>query len=169
MSRRITSKSVEKFNKIEAVQPGQRDQVTELLNELLEIIGKEDAPDHDGMTVFHVSSTKEVKKEGATASSRVHHRRSTLIIIEHLPQNTTSKEVLVGGDEASRTSKGDTRLVELIWKSLKRIDTLLYDCFLKKFAEESGKEVAKALKWLIIAKALKWLITSTILFFIANS
>jgi hypothetical protein len=151
MSRRITSKAVDKVNRIEAIQPGQRDRVIRLLTELSQILETEAAPDHKGMTVFHVSSTKEVKKEGATESSRVDHRWGTLIIIEHLPQSTAKKEV-AGGGAATQTRKGDQRLVDLTFTQ--RLEKLLYDCFLQKLAEESGKEVAKALKWLIVATTL---------------
>lgn len=153
MSRRITSKTVVKHNRNEAIQPRQGDRIAKLLDSLLEALEIQDTNDHQGMTVFHVSSTKEVKKKGVTVSSRVDHRRETLIVIEHLPQTTAEKED-AGGDRAAQTQKNDHRLVELIWKLLKRVDNLLYNCFLQTFAKEAGKEAAKALRWLIATAAL---------------
>ncbi len=137
MQRRITSKAVDKVNRVEAIQPGQRDRVMKLIEELSEALERESAPDRKGMSVFHVSSTKEVIEEGATAS-KVDHRRETLIIVEYLPQNTAKEEV-AGGDEVTQTRKGDRRLVEF-----KRV-------FSQKLAEELGKGAALAIIWLILA------------------
>lgn len=161
MSRRITSNTVEKNNSGEAIQPRQGDGAAKPREENPALSESQADIDHRGMTVIHVSSTKEVIREGATVSSKVDHRVETLVIYEHLPQNTASKEV-AGGDEATRPNPSDQRLVELIREILKRFDKLLFDCFLQEFAKEFGKEVAKALaaflKWLLIALALFLLI-----------
>jgi hypothetical protein len=145
MSRRITSKTVDKVNGTEAIQPSERDQVSELHAELFRILASEALPGRQGMTVFHVSSTKESIKEGATASSKVIHRWDTRITIEHLPQNTAKEEV-AGGDDVPQTRQGEKRLVKLT------------NVFLQKFAEDSGTNAAEALKWLIIVGA--WLLLS---------
>lgn len=158
MSRRITFRTIEKINSDEAIQPRQGDRIARLVETLLEELTSEAKNRDRGMTVIHVSSTKEVKSEGETASSKVDHREETLIIYEHLPQSTASKEV-AGGDEAPRPSESDRRLVKLKRTIWQRLDKLLFDCFLQELAKTAGKEVAKALvallaKWLPILVAL---------------
>jgi hypothetical protein len=157
MSRRITSNTVKNNDSDEAIQPRHDDHIARVKEAPLQEPEAQASNDHSGVTVFHVTSTKEVKREGGTASSRVDHREETLIIYEHLPQSTAYKEV-AGGDRATQPSGSDQRLVELVRGILKRLDKLLFDCFLQEFAKEFGKEAAKALaailKWLFVALAL---------------
>src|SRR2546422_186597 len=126
MSRRITF-SVDEINSGKAIQPRQDDPVKRIKSLLEEDLNNWETQcenDHQGMTVIHVSATKEVFKAGETVSSEVDHRRYTLTIgfAKNLPQSTAiQKEVIAEGGAAARPNKSDHRLVELI---LKRIDTL---------------------------------------------
>jgi hypothetical protein len=155
MSRRITF-SVDEINSEKAIQPRQDDPVTRLTRSPEEDLSKRESQledDHLRITVINVAATqKEVLNAGQTVSFEVDHRRYTLDIgfVQNQPQNTAiHMEVIAEGCTAAGPNKSDHRLVELI---LKRIDTLVFDCFAKKFAETSGVETAKALvavvKWL---------------------
>src|SRR5687767_11724236 len=110
MSRRITSNTVGNHDSDEAIQPRHNDHEAGAKEAPLGEPEAQASNDRSGSTVFHVASTKEVKREGGTVSSRVDHREETLIIYEHLPQSTACKEV-AGGDGATRPSGSDQRLV----------------------------------------------------------
>lgn len=139
MSRRITFTTVEPNSRGKAIQPNGDD-----LERVLEVVlaaQQSYVHDHDGMTVVHVTATKEVEA-GGTESSKVDHRRKTLVIFEHLPQNIVEKEA-ARGDAATGPDTSDQRLVQLTTRILKRIDVLVFDSFMVELMKESGRQVGK--------------------------
>src|SRR5258705_10090578 len=144
MSRRITFPTVEPNSRKKAIQPNEDDLIRRVLDAVLANKESQAEIDHEGMTVIHVTATKEGKQAGETESSRVDHRRETLIIVEHLPQSIAEKEA-ARGDRATGPNKSDQRLVELVTNILERIDILVFDSFLVELMKESGKQVGKKL------------------------
>lgn len=143
MSRRITFTTIVESNSREkAIQPKGNDLVTRLLDAIT--AEQEFEHDHDGLTVFHVTATKEVYRAGETESSRVDHRLEVRIILEHLPQSIAEKEA-ARGDAAPGPNGSGQRLVELGMQILKRIDRLLFDSFMVELMKELGKGLANKL------------------------
>jgi hypothetical protein len=143
MSRRITFTTIVDGNSREkAIQPKGNDLVTRLLDAITAEQEFED--DHAGLTVFHVTATKEVYRAGETESSMVDHRLEVRITLEHLPQNIAEKEA-ARGDAAPGPKGSGQRLVELGIQILKRIDRLLFDSFMVELMKELGKGLANKL------------------------
>ncbi len=142
MSRRITFTAGAGTSREKAIQPD----VDDLLKRLLAAAPADEktriAKGRPRMTVIQDSVTEEVITD-QTGSSRVNHRRETLIILEVEKEATK-------GNEAPVPNESDRRLVKLVTTILKRIDKLLYDSFLNELFRESGKEVARVL-WILIA------------------
>jgi hypothetical protein len=145
MSRRIST-TVEKINGYVAIQPRQDEQIKRLLEAILATLESQSGNIHQGMTVIHVSSTKEVVIEGGTVISRVDHEEETLTI--YIPANTANKEV-AGGSETPLPKESDHRLVKLIKALLKKLLQLL-DLFTQEAVKELGKAFAKFLLILLL-------------------
>lgn len=162
MLRRITF-SVDEINSEKAIQPKEDDLEITLVRHPEEDSRKPESQireDHLRITVINVTaSRKEELNAWQTVSFEVDYQRHRLAmearwgspqgISQNLPQNSA----IEGSPEGCATAepkKSDHRLVKLI---LKRVDTLVYECFAKKFAEKSGEKFAEA-----VATVVKWLL-----------
>src|SRR5260370_37251290 len=99
MSRRITFSIVDDtINSQKAVQPKEDDLAMNLLSAILADL---EHRNHEGVTVIHVSATKEVIA-GATDSSKADHK-GTHISLEQYPHETVDIDKgAVVGNEATR-------------------------------------------------------------------
>src|SRR5260370_10022176 len=148
MERRITFTTVvNDSGKEKAIQPKRDDLVERLLEAALAEWESEVKEDHDGMSVIHVTVTREVKLTGET-ESKVDHRRETRINLEYLPQTIVEKEA-ARGVAAPGPIESDERLRKLVTGILNRIDILVFDSFLVEFTKESGKQAGKKLLTLV--------------------
>lgn len=161
MSRRITFRIVDgNINNQKAIQPKQDDLALLLLEAFIADL---EQLDHDGMTVIHVSATKEVRAEQTDSSEAGHQGARNC---EHHPQKTAVKEAAVG-DVATLPGKSDQRLVELVRLVLNRIYILLVKCFLeelfKKCGGEVGKLFGKLIFWTLVGLFLWWMLGNPLL------
>jgi hypothetical protein len=147
MERRVTFTTVvNDSGRKKAIQPRGDDLVVRLLEAALADWKSQVQEDHDGISVIHVTVTKEVLS-GET-ESEVNHRRETRINFEYLPQSIAEKEA-ARGVAAPGPIESDKRLRKLVIGILSRIHTLVFDSFLVEFMKESGKQAAKKLLTLV--------------------
>lgn len=157
MSRRITFTIVDdNINSEKAIQPKEDDLALKLLAAVMAHL---EQLDHEGMTVVHVSATKEELAE-QTDASKADHPNTRVSSYEQYPQKTADEGAAVG-NEATWPGKSDHRLVELIRLVLNSLYILFFSCFLKelfkKFGGEVGKLLGKITFWILVCLFMWWM------------